>query len=76
MKPIKFKIDDIDPKEKFVNLFGNFSLLWGVRPPPYFGKMEGAAEQCSGGLRAALLLAHSDFQTLHNLHSAPKDGQK
>ena len=27
IKPITFKIDDIDLKGRFVNLFGNFSLL-------------------------------------------------
>ena len=27
VKPIKFKIDDIDPKGRFVNLFGGFSPL-------------------------------------------------
>ena len=32
IKPIKFKIDDIDPKGRFVNLFGDFSPLWGVAP--------------------------------------------
>ena len=30
IKPIKFKIDDIDPKARFVNLFGDFSPLWVV----------------------------------------------
>ena len=29
-KPIKYKIDDIDPKERFVNLFGDFSPLCAV----------------------------------------------
>ena len=32
IKPIKFKIDDIDPKRRFVNLFSDFSPLWGVGP--------------------------------------------
>ena len=35
----------------------------GVRPPD-FGRIEGAAEQWR---RAALLLAHPDFQTLRHL---------
>ena len=31
IKPIQFLIEDIDPKGRFVNFFGNFSPLWGVR---------------------------------------------
>ena len=30
IKPIKFKIDDIDPMVRFVNLFGNICPLCGV----------------------------------------------
>ena len=32
IKPIQLKIDDIDLKGRFVNLFGNFSPLCGAAP--------------------------------------------
>ena len=36
VKPIKFKIDDIDPKGRFVNLFGGFGPLCGDPVLTYF----------------------------------------
>ena len=62
IKPIKFKIDDIDPNRRFVNPFSDFSPLCGVRPQP--GLKTSGCYLTNTSLMTTWLQAHESARSL------------